>query len=277
MAKFIQRIRIGWLYLCCQFSYVCYSRELMYISIYYVIAYTGGCMTHCMLTAHLSLPITVSSCTLPPCRLSSCIKCSITSDIAICAWQETHVLQVCTFLCLNSTFQLLRLQSNPNTDHLIQHCINTDNLSFSRPCKISTRSCEQRQIAFNIPLNNMAPVAATPAPVASNNSPPEAWNVLFPSVQYNPEDRRAILIRELVYGFSSAAGWARLQAGLQRYGDGRFSLDISFRSLQELCPVDGDVSIALELQPVEALACISAAAHQVGLTDHQITSCLQAP
>ncbi|MEW5311356.1 MAG: hypothetical protein WDW38_003077 [Sanguina aurantia] len=109
----------------------------------------------------------------------------------------------------------------------------------------------------------MAPVAATPAPVAPNNSPPEAWNVLFPSVQYHPEDRRAILIRELVYGFSSAAGWARLQAGLQRYGDGRFSLDISFRSLQELCPVDGDVSIALELQPVEALACISAAAHQV--------------
>lgn len=116
----------------------------------------------------------------------------------------------------------------------------------------------------------MPPVAATPAPAAHpaqqppNNSPPEAWNVLFPSVQYNPEDRRAILIRELVYGFSSAAGWARLQAGLQRYGDGRFSLDISFRSLQELCPVDGDVSIALELQPVEALACISAAAHQVG-------------
>ncbi|MEW5300243.1 MAG: hypothetical protein WDW36_003185 [Sanguina aurantia] len=98
---------------------------------------------------------------------------------------------------------------------------------------------------------------------ASKQLSPEAWNVLFPSVQYHPEDRRAILIRELVYGFSSAAGWARLQAGLQRYGDGRFSLDISFRSLQELCPVDGDVSIALELQPVEALACISAAAHQV--------------
>lgn len=108
----------------------------------------------------------------------------------------------------------------------------------------------------------VAPMPVIP-PAQAAQSPPEAWRLLFPAIQYHPEDRRAVLIRELIYGFTRAPGWAQLQAGLQRYGDGKFSLDISFRALHELCPID-DVSAALELQPLEGLACISAAAHQVG-------------
>ena len=91
---------------------------------------------------------------------------------------------------------------------------------------------------------------------------PRSWSLYFPGDEHSAEDRRVVLLHELLSRLDSKAEWlaSRLHP---RQTTGRHSLSFSFVELQNACQ-DSELSIALDLQPVEALACLGAAAHEVG-------------
>lgn len=91
--------------------------------------------------------------------------------------------------------------------------------------------------------------------------PPRSWSLYFPEDEHAAEDRRAVLLQELIARLAPQAAWLadRLHAGQTT---GRHRLLISFEELQNTCK-SSELSIALDLQPVEALACLGAAAHEV--------------
>lgn len=91
---------------------------------------------------------------------------------------------------------------------------------------------------------------------------PRSWSLYFPEDEHAVEDRRAVLLHELLSRLDSRAEWLanRLHP---RQTTGRHCLSISFEELQNACQ-SSELSIALDLQPVEALACLGAAAHEVG-------------
>ena len=91
--------------------------------------------------------------------------------------------------------------------------------------------------------------------------PPRSWSLYFPEDEYAAEDRKAVLLQDLLPRLAPQAAWLadRLHPGQTT---GRHRLLISFEELQSTCK-SSELSIALDLQPVEALACLGAAAHEV--------------
>lgn len=90
---------------------------------------------------------------------------------------------------------------------------------------------------------------------------PRSWSLYFSEDEYAAEDRRALLLHDLLPRLAPHAEWlaSRLHPG---HSTGRHRLTISFNQLQNVCK-SSELSLALELQPVEALACLGAAAHEV--------------
>ena len=91
---------------------------------------------------------------------------------------------------------------------------------------------------------------------------PRSWSLYFPEDEHAAEDRRAVLLHEILPRLSSQLDWlaGRLQPGQTT---GRHRLSISFEELQNACH-SSELLMALDMQPVEALACLGAAAHEVG-------------
>lgn len=97
--------------------------------------------------------------------------------------------------------------------------------------------------------------------ISDREGPPRSWTLYFPDDEHAAEDRRAVLLQDLLPRLAPQAAWLadRLQGGQTT---GRHRLLISFEELQNTCK-SAELSVALGLQPVEALACLGAAAHEV--------------
>lgn len=91
--------------------------------------------------------------------------------------------------------------------------------------------------------------------------PPRSWRLYFPDDEHAADDRRAVLLHDLLPRLAPQGAWLadRLHRGQTT---GRHRLMISFEELQNTCK-SSELSVALSLQPVEALACLGAAAHEV--------------
>ncbi|DBA93068.1 TPA: DNA replication licensing factor mcm8, variant 3 [Trebouxia sp. C0005] len=90
---------------------------------------------------------------------------------------------------------------------------------------------------------------------------PEAWSLYFPDEEFSLDDRRAVLLQDLLPRLTSLTRWLAERLQPQQV-TGRHRLSIGFEELQKVCS-SSELSAALDLQPVEALACLGAAAHQV--------------
>lgn len=97
---------------------------------------------------------------------------------------------------------------------------------------------------------------------------PRSWSLYFPGDEHAADDRRAVLLQDLLPQLALHAHWLanRLHPGQTT---GRHCLLISFDELQTKCK-SSELLTALDLQPAEALACLGAAAHEV-----RLLSCLQ--
>eukprot|EP00878_Enallax_costatus_P022251 GHUV01023595.1.p1 GENE.GHUV01023595.1~~GHUV01023595.1.p1 ORF type:complete len:290 (+),score=85.03 GHUV01023595.1:210-1079(+) len=101
-----------------------------------------------------------------------------------------------------------------------------------------------------------APAPATPA----------AWSFYFPDSAYVAQDRRALLITELLGALQSEEGWnivKNLQSVQQEY-----VLQLDYQQLLQICD-SPDLAAALEMQPLEGLACLQAAVHEAVFHVHK--------
>jgi hypothetical protein len=116
----------------------------------------------------------------------------------------------------------------------------------------------------------------------SRAMPPASWALYFPAEAYVPGDRRALLITELLDALSCDAGWRVLRSvvparatgggpvpadspsGSSRGGSrvgAEYILQLDYQVLSHLCD-SADLAAALDLQPLEGLACLEAAMHE---------------
>ena len=95
---------------------------------------------------------------------------------------------------------------------------------------------------------------------------PHAWSVYFPEEDHSDEDRRAVLLHDLIPRLRPLARWLADRLQPQQL-TGRHRLSIGFDELQKMCD-SSELAAALELQPVEALACFGAAAHEASNSEH---------
>ncbi|KAI8465449.1 MAG: MCM2/3/5 family-domain-containing protein [Monoraphidium minutum] len=80
------------------------------------------------------------------------------------------------------------------------------------------------------------PAAAAPA------APPASWPLYLPAVDYDAQDRRALL---------------------------EYVLPLDFQALHQLTGCSAELESAMELEPLEALACVAAAAHEALFVVHK--------
>lgn len=90
---------------------------------------------------------------------------------------------------------------------------------------------------------------------------PSAWGMYFPEDEYAADDRRAVLLHELIPRLTHLGTWLGERLQPQCLTD-RHTLLLRSDELQEVCK-SSELYAALELQPLEALACLAAAAHEV--------------
>ena len=92
---------------------------------------------------------------------------------------------------------------------------------------------------------------------------PASWPLYF-GEDYTPDDRRAELTAELAGFFSSGPGWPLLRSGAAvAPGRQHVALALDYTALASGTRSPNLVA-SLEVQPTEGLACIAAAAHEVG-------------
>ncbi|KAK9824829.1 hypothetical protein WJX81_003431 [Elliptochloris bilobata] len=90
---------------------------------------------------------------------------------------------------------------------------------------------------------------------------PHSWRVHFADAEFTPDDRRSLLIYDLISFFKDGCmGWHML-APLQRHGN-RLALQLDYMSLQQQCQ-SPDLVPALDMQPAEGLGCLGAAVYEV--------------
>lgn len=89
---------------------------------------------------------------------------------------------------------------------------------------------------------------------------PSAWSMYFGQESYEPHDRRALLIRDLVQHFNSPAGWQQLLAAQAWHS--RCLLELDWQQLVQLSS-SRDLQEAMLHAPAEALSCIACAAFEV--------------
>jgi hypothetical protein len=95
----------------------------------------------------------------------------------------------------------------------------------------------------------------------STAAAPAAWGLYFGDCAYVSQDRRALLIQELLDALKTDAGYELLVAGLQPVQQ-EYVLELDYQRLTQLCD-SADLAAALEMQPLEGIACLQAAAHEV--------------
>lgn len=96
--------------------------------------------------------------------------------------------------------------------------------------------------------------------VVTQQTVPRAWSLYFPDEEHSLDDRRAVLLQDLLPRFTSLASWLADRLQPQQV-TGRHRLSLGFEELQRVCN-SSELCAALDLQPVEALACLGAAAHE---------------
>lgn len=91
--------------------------------------------------------------------------------------------------------------------------------------------------------------------------PPPSWSMHFPAEEFDPNDRRALLIREMVNVFASGGGWELLSRSVRQHLD----TYVAVLDYQLLCSVarSADLEAAMDMQPAEGLACLSACVYEV--------------
>ena len=91
---------------------------------------------------------------------------------------------------------------------------------------------------------------------------PAAWSLYFPAEEYASHDRRAQLVKELADYFCRPSARHKLLTATAVTTAGSWVVSLSFDQLLAACG-SGDLEAAMECQPLEALCCLGAAAHQV--------------
>lgn len=112
------------------------------------------------------------------------------------------------------------------------------------------------------------------APMMEAARMPRAWGTYFSEEDYVADDRRAMLVHELTLLLSSSWLAERFQPHTLT---GRHTLSVRLDELQKVCS-SSDLYAALELQPLEALACLAASAHEVSPPDtlqQNVETCMQ--
>eukprot|EP00882_Tetradesmus_deserticola_P030670 GHRQ01034552.1.p1 GENE.GHRQ01034552.1~~GHRQ01034552.1.p1 ORF type:complete len:155 (-),score=52.30 GHRQ01034552.1:3-467(-) len=99
------------------------------------------------------------------------------------------------------------------------------------------------------------------ANTGSTAAAPAAWALYFGDCAYVAQDRRALLVQELLVALKTDAGYELLAAGLQPVQQ-EYVLELDYQRLTQLCD-SADLAAALEMQPLEGIACLQAAAHEV--------------
>jgi len=102
---------------------------------------------------------------------------------------------------------------------------------------------------------------------AAGAAAPSAWHVYFKDSAYTQQDRRALLIQELLAAFGTEQGW-RLISNVQQCQDG-YVLPLDYLQLSEICD-SPDLAAALEMQPLEGIACLNASVHEVSSSKQQL-------
>jgi hypothetical protein len=96
---------------------------------------------------------------------------------------------------------------------------------------------------------------------SGNTAAPAAWALYFRDCAYVAQDRRALLVQELIDALQTDAGYELLRTGLQPVQQ-EYVLELDYQRLTQLCD-SADLAAALEMQPLEGIACLQAAAHEV--------------
>ena len=87
---------------------------------------------------------------------------------------------------------------------------------------------------------------------------PAGWEHYWPAKEYTPDDRRAVLIRELAAFLTSPVGWPLLSPAHTRHS--KIILPLDWTHIIAASRI-ADLSEAMVHAPVEALSCLGAAAH----------------
>ena len=90
---------------------------------------------------------------------------------------------------------------------------------------------------------------------------PVSWARYFPPTEYDANDRRALLIGEMLAVFSSEHGWRLVQHGARQHLDG-YALTLDYKLLCAFAK-SADLEAAIDMQPEEGLACLSACLFEV--------------
>lgn len=98
------------------------------------------------------------------------------------------------------------------------------------------------------------------AQAAAGAAVPAAWHVYFKDSAFSQQDRRALLIQELLAAFGTEQGW-RLISNVQQCQHG-YVLPLDYEQLSVICN-SPDLAAALEMQPLEGIACLNASVHEV--------------
>lgn len=98
--------------------------------------------------------------------------------------------------------------------------------------------------------------------------PPASWPVYFPGVEHDAADRRAALVDGLLRALGGDEGWRLVRRARAHHG-GEYALPLDYEELLAAAAsargggCEADLEAAVELAPLEALACIGAAVHEV--------------
>lgn len=92
--------------------------------------------------------------------------------------------------------------------------------------------------------------------------PPAAWTQYWDMGEYNKEDRRTLLISQLVTFFNSMDGHRFLREVQLCHDTYRYVLPLNYANLMGQAKIK-DLEVALETAPGHALACLSVAASEV--------------
>lgn len=86
-----------------------------------------------------------------------------------------------------------------------------------------------------------------------------SWELYFSANEYQPSDRRALLIRDMAAFFGTEVGWQLLTRSFCNDYDNRYHCSLDYEQLLAATR-SADLTVALEMAPAEGLACLSAAA-----------------
>lgn len=91
---------------------------------------------------------------------------------------------------------------------------------------------------------------------------PIAWPLYFGDDECASDDRRVLLILQLIGWFSSKSGWSVLSKNLSLTVDSKIAFMVDYEVFRSSCSIP-DVFAALDMQPFEAVSCLGCSAYEV--------------